>query len=372
MSKSLTMQNITDKALELGFALIGKASAEPLFEWGREVERRIHDCLIPGDTWSRRNLEFAPDKLMPDARHALILVKSYKPFAEPFPSSIAAYSAHYREYPDGQQSALLFAKWLREMDINALVTSKLPLKALAVKARLGVYRRNSLVYSKVSGSFMTLYGILVDTEIRGDTSYDDLGGGVSECSGCDLCVSRCPTGAIMPQGAIDLRKCIRNHMGSGKVVPPEIRKAYGVRLIGCEICQRVCPQNAHFLKNLSLPPHEELEAFSLPNLLDLTQSSAKEALENIGNVIGRNYARKNRILGDAVIAAGNTKAPNLLEYLKETLKYPHVPVRAHSAWAIGRIGTPEAQEILTNTLNQEKDPQAISEITSAMEKPDDE
>jgi epoxyqueuosine reductase len=360
------MHDITEKALELGFSSVGKVSPEPLFGWSREVTKRIDEGLIPGEAWFKRNLKHAFDEVMPNARQALIAVRSYKPFAEPFPPAIAAYSAHYREYPNCLRSVESLAEWLRQMGINAVVCSKLPLKPLAVKAGLGVSRRNSLVYSEASGSFMTLFGVVIDTEIRGNTLADESGNEASDCAECNTCVNQCPTGAIMPKGAIDLTKCIRDHMGSGRVVPPEIRQAYGVRLIGCEICQRVCPKNAHVLRNVSLPPREELEIFSLPKLLDLNEPSWKLTLENISGVIGKNYARKNRILGDTVIAAGNTKDPSLLKYLNETLKYPHVPVRAHSAWAAGRIGTPDAEKILTNALHEEKDPQVISEIKFAL------
>lgn len=372
IDRLLTMQDITEKALDLGFTLVGKTSTEPLFGWKREVERRIDEGLIPGEAWSRRNLEFAPEEAMPHARHALILVRSYKPFAEPFPRGTALYSAHYREYPIGLRQAVSFVEWLREMNINSTLASSLPLKALAVKAGLGMYRRNSLVYSKASGSFITLYGVVIDTEISGDTLYSCLGEVASDCDRCNICIRRCPTGAIMPEGVIDLSRCIRNHMGQGRVVPPEIRKAYGVRLLGCEICQRVCPKNADVLKSLSLPSHEELAMFSLPKLLDLGQRPSKKVLEDIGKTIGTNYARRNRILTDAVIAAGNTKDPSLLKYLKETLNYPHAPVRAHSAWAIGRIGTSNAHEILADAPNEEKDPEVIKEIESAIENPDNE
>lgn len=361
-----TMQDITEKARELGFNLVGKTLTEPLFAWKREVERRIDEGLIVAETWFRRNLEFAPEEIMPCTRQALVLVRSYKPFVEPFPSTTALYSAHYREYPTGLRQAVSFTKWLRDMGINASVTSHLPLKPLAVEAGLGVYRQNSLVYSEASGSFMILYGVVTDTEIRGGIFCSDLDGIASDCAECNICINECPTGAIMPQGVIDHSKCIRNHMGSGRIVPPEIRTAYGVRLLGCEICQRVCPKNAHVLQDVSLPPCEELEMFALPKLLDLNQPTWKLTLENISGVIGKNYARKNRILGDAVIVAGNAKDPDLLKYLKETLKYPHVPVRAHSAWAIGRIGTPNAEKILTNTLYEEKDLEVISEIKAAL------
>ena len=363
-----TMQDMTEKAVELGFELIGRTTPEPLFEWGGEVEGRIKKGLIPKDAWSRRGMGFEPKKLMPDVERILILVRSHKPFAEPFPSGIAAYSAHYREYPIGQKSAVLFVRWLQEMGINAVLTSKLPLKALAVKAGLGTYGRNSLVYAGKLGSFITLYGILIDKAGGEDTlpSASQRDQGVPQCGECDICVRQCPTGAIRPNAVIDHSRCIRNYMGSGELVPPGIREAYGVRLLGCEICQRVCPRNAHVLNSLSLPPDEEFEMFSLATLLGATQASWKEASKDIVEIIGKNYARRARVLGDATIAAGCSKDTSLLEPLKEALRYPHVPVRAHSAWAIGRIGTPEAKEILREALQKEGDPQVICEIQSAM------
>ena len=62
INKFLTMQDITDKSLEIGFHLVGKTSIEPLFEWKREVEKRIDEDLIPGEAWSGRNLQFTPGK----------------------------------------------------------------------------------------------------------------------------------------------------------------------------------------------------------------------------------------------------------------------------------------------------------------------
>ncbi|MFY9155162.1 MAG: 4Fe-4S double cluster binding domain-containing protein [Bacillota bacterium] len=361
------MNDTTEKALELGFSSVGIVPAEHPFEWSREVQRRIDESLIPEEEWSRRNLKHDPAEVIADAKQVLILVGSHEPFKEPFPPGIAVYSSHYQEYPRYLEKAESFAGWLRSHGINAVVTSKLPLKHLAVKAGLGVYRQNSLVYSNDSGSFIILFGIVTDTEIGEATLSDEPLKVASDCADCNKCVYSCPTGAIMPEGTIDLTKCIRAHMGTGTPVPPEIREAYGVRLIGCEICQRICPHNADVLRDLSLPSGEELELFSLPNLLNLGKSpSRKEALNDIADVIGKNYARRNRILGDAVIAAGNMKDPNLLEYLAETLKYPHVPVRAHSAWAIGRIGTPKAKEILLSALQEEKDPMVISEIEAAL------
>lgn len=305
---------------------------------------------------------------MPNIRQLLILGRFHKPFSECFPHLIPAYSSHYREYPIGLRQAASFVNWLNDMGIKASVSTRLPLKILAEKAGLGIFRRNSLIYSRSAGSFMILYGILLDTEIGPGYNAENTDTQQQQtCGECRVCIDKCPTGAILSSGGIDLSKCIRNYMGSGCIAPVEIRDAYGVRLLGCEICQRVCPYNDHVLQDLSLPSDEELKPFSLVQLLDFTNPSHKKTRKDIAQVIGNNYARKNRLLTDAVIAAGNTKDPALLDYLKETLQYPYTPVRVHSAWAIGKIGTAKARTILTTVLKGEEDSHVKSEIILALD-----
>jgi len=41
-------------------------------------------------------------------------------------------------------------------------------------------------------------------------------------------------------------------------------------------------------------------------------------------------------------------------------------VRAHAAWALGRIGEPSALEILRKRLTRERDPDVLDEIRAAL------
>ena len=62
------------------------------------------------------------------------------------------------------------------------------------------------------------------------------------CGECRKCVEACPTNAL-EGGVFHRERCIRNWMMVGGEVPEEIRAKMGNRLIGCDVCQRVCPHN---------------------------------------------------------------------------------------------------------------------------------
>ena len=62
------------------------------------------------------------------------------------------------------------------------------------------------------------------------------------CGECRKCVDACPTNAL-EGGVFHRERCIRNWMMVGGEVPEEIRAKMGNQLIGCDVCQRVCPHN---------------------------------------------------------------------------------------------------------------------------------
>jgi len=51
--------------------------------------------------------------------------------------------------------------------------------------------------------------------------------------------------------------------------------------------------------------------------------------------------------------------------LIKTLRHPHPPIRAHSAWALGKIGGRDAMSALAEALKDETDQRVIQEIERA-------
>ncbi len=355
-------EGMIEESRKLGFGVARVTRIEPVSEWASEVTRRIGEGMLSPSDWARRRLGPDPRGAMPEAASCVVLARPYSPYALPFPRGIAGYSAHYREYPRGVEAARRLADWLAGEGLRSLAGPRLPFKALAVRAGVGSYGKNSVIYCREFGSFVTIHVILTDARLELDEPEV-----LSECGECDACVRACPVGAIAAPGTVDLRKCVRAHMGSGKVVPSELRRAYGNSILGCEACQRSCPRNARVLQDATAPPAGDLEAFSLQGLLSDAGDALRERLDRMAALVGANFARERQVLADAAIAAGNAGDPGLAGALAHALEHPHAPVRAHAAWALGMIGEAgNAAAILRRALAGERDAVVRSEISAAL------
>ena len=65
------------------------------------------------------------------------------------------------------------------------------------------------------------------------------------CENCKLCEENCPTGAIASDGFCR-QKCIRNYMENPPY--PDFVNENIHMYLGCDVCMRVCPYNAHLAK----------------------------------------------------------------------------------------------------------------------------
>ncbi|MGE5593442.1 MAG: epoxyqueuosine reductase [Betaproteobacteria bacterium] len=362
---------LAEKAAELGFAALGVTGGGPLPEWDSEVRRRVRTGVIPPEQFERhfRNLVADPREAMPEAASILLLAWPFKPYTLSLPHGMAGYSAYYRAYPAGRAAAQDLVAELERAGVRAVLQPRLPSKALALRAGLGSYGKNSLIYHQESGSFISLHVIVTDVPLEPDSAPVASPPSVTcDCGDCVECMRACPTGAIQAGGAVDVSRCVRAYMNSGQVVPIEVRKAYGTSILGCDACERCCPRNAVAMKNAVAPPDEDAEVFSLAGMLGDDPGARRERLARMAAAIGRNYSRENRILADAAVAAGNTKDPMLLVPLGRALQHPHEPVRAHAAWAIGEIGGRAAARLLEKALSVETSDVARSEAERALER----
>lgn len=118
-------------------------------------------------------------------------------------------------------------------------TGAIPERSLGVLAGIGWIGKNSMLIHPEEGSWFWLGEILSSVRFEPDLPLPD------RCGTCRRCIDACPTDAII-EGArtVDSRKCISyltiEHKGD---IPSHFHEPMGEWLLGCDICQDVCPWN---------------------------------------------------------------------------------------------------------------------------------
>ncbi len=285
------------------------------------------------------------------AKTIIVLIWPYTPYKVHFPYGLGVYSAHYKQYPLGRNSAQLLSSFIEKTGFRSACDSGIPVKAAAFCAGLGKYGRNSLIYTKEYGSWITIHTLVTDAVFSYDNDFSEI---ITDCEECTLCMDVCPTKAIMHDGELNKGRCLREYMLPKGFVPLEMRKLMGSCILGCDICQIVCPNNKGRYAKAVLPPDDEVKAFDIKNIL-CDGNNMDNILDYIANIVGTNYAKKESILSAAAIIAGNLKDIKFVPYLKKLLNHPNPPARAHAAWAFAETDGQSAKDILANAITKETD-----------------
>jgi len=126
--------------------------------------------------------------------------------------------------------------------------AKLPEKLLAVRSGLAAYGRNNISYVPGMGSFQEPVAFFSDLPCEGDTWQEAQM--MESCENCTACLRSCPTGAISSERfLLHAERCITFHNEQPGDVPfPDwMDPSWHNSLVGCMLCQKVCPQNKEFV-----------------------------------------------------------------------------------------------------------------------------
>jgi epoxyqueuosine reductase len=125
----------------------------------------------------------------------------------------------------------------------------LPEKLLAARSGLGTYGRNNVCYVEGLGSFHRPVVLYSDLPCSEDTWQESRM--MERCQTCQACLRACPAGAITAERfLIRAERCItfRNEKPGSIPFPAWMDPAWHNCLVGCMICQRVCPENSAVLQ----------------------------------------------------------------------------------------------------------------------------
>ncbi len=236
-------------------------------------------------------------------------------------------------------------------------------RELAQRAGLGWIGKNSCLIHPRSGSFFLLGEILLDIPLPPDEPFSH-----DRCGTCTRCIDACPTQCILPNRTVDSRKCISYWTIEAKnAIPAELRPLHADWIFGCDICQQVCPYNNTFAKPSEAPAFQlrsSLETATLDYILNLDPHNWRR--DFISSPLLR--SKRRGLLRNAAVVAGNTSDRRYVTRLISLLEQDPEPlVRAHTAWALGRIRSSKALDSLRAARSNEGSPEVIKEIEAALQ-----
>ncbi|MFT4041484.1 MAG: tRNA epoxyqueuosine(34) reductase QueG [Thermomicrobiales bacterium] len=237
-------------------------------------------------------------------------------------------------------------------------------RAVAARAGLGWFGKNACIIVPGHGSWVMLGELLLELDLEPDQPLD------RNCGRCQICLDRCPTGAIVAPYTIDAPTCISfQTIEQAGAIPRELRPQLGDWVFGCDVCQEVCPYTGAAKNDPDpafLPATIEHAYPSLEGLLTMSHRTFRDRYR--GTAVAR--ARRSGMARNAAIALGNIGAATDVPLLARALLGHDLPlVREHAAWALGRIGGHAARRGLDLAWGRERDVAVRAEIALALESP---
>jgi epoxyqueuosine reductase len=242
----------------------------------------------------------------------------------------------------------------------ALDTAPLAERALAARAGLGWVGKHTNLISPELGSFVFLGEVITTLDLPDDEPLR------KNCGSCARCINACPTGALRGDYTMDATRCISDLTQRTDAIPHALRAFIGEWVWGCDLCQLVCPPTQHAAPAVH-PSHRPASPdSSRPGLLSLLHLRHGEFARSYKNTAmgwrGAAVLRRN-----AAVALGNSLDRSTVGALAKALtEDPHALVRGHVAWALGRIGSPQAVAALQERAATESDASVREEIRLAL------
>ncbi len=369
VSEAVTADAVRAIARACGAGAVRITAADP----DAATRARMRAALARGDlaTWSYDDAYAGaasdPSTILAGARSVVCIAV---PYATPVPSErrdrgrVSAY-AWSPDYHRRMQTLL------REIAarIDALAgapvtrvacdTAPLAERAFAARAGLGWIGKHTSLIVKGLGSAVFLGEVVTTLDLEPDRALR------TSCGACRACVDVCPTGALRGDRTMNAERCISDLTQRRDAIPRALRPLIGTWVWGCDLCNDACPpsqQAGRAGDGACRPLEDELAAPDLQALLRVRGAAFRRVRRTAMGWRGAPVLRRN-----AAVALGNSLDRADVPALAAALSDDRSPlVRGHAAWALGRIGSPQALRALRAALG-DADAWVREEVSAALE-----
>ena len=356
MRASIDLKELVRReAVTAGFDAVGFTTPDAIPQSAERLAAFIAAGHHGDMTWMETHADRRshPNTLWPDARAVIILGYNYAPPTNPIATTVSADRAVISAYARGRDYHDIVKAGLKRVaralasasgaEVKVFVdTAPLMEKPLAEAAGIGWQGKHTNLVSRAHGSWLFLGAILTTADIVPDVA------GANHCGSCRRCLDACPTNAFPAPYQLDARRCIAYlTIEHGGHIAEEFRRAIGNRVFGCDDCLAVCPWNsfAETARDIRLAAQVGTDNPPLRVLLALDDAAFRVRFR--GTPVKR--TGRDRVVRNALIAAGNSGDATLLDCIVPLLNDASPLVRAMAVWAMIELADPATRADLTAT-----------------------
>lgn len=361
---------LAEQASALGFCAVGVAGVQPFERHEAMALSRLERGLMGGLPWyteARVRRGCRPLGLLPSARSIISVAMPYPDDLEGPHRGLGGWVSRYAWGPDyhglmkdGLQALVTaLGKQLGRKVASRIYVDDGPVldRAVAERSGVGWFGKSTNIIVPGHGSWVFLGEAIVDVEMEPDEPLS------KSCGGCTRCLEVCPTGALIAPHVLDNTRCISYLTIENRgPIPRHLRLLVGSRLFGCDVCQEACPVNR--AAGQALPSNQQVSAIGELNaILEMRPEGFRERFR--GSAIKR--ATLVGLQRNACVVLGNSGDRDVVPVLTKALDETGPLVRAHAAWALGRLGGRNARASLERALQGEGDAAVWDEVRLALE-----
>jgi len=233
-------------------------------------------------------------------------------------------------------------------------------RAVAARAGLGFFGKNTNLIQPRNGSWFFLSEILLDLDLPADAHEMKV-----SCGTCRRCIDACPTDAFVAPYQLDSNRCISYLTIENKgAIPRDLREAVGEWVFGCDVCQDVCPFN-RFAEETRWPEFKPAAgAGPRLDLIEVLSISADEEFRNRFRGTPLTRPKRRGLLRNAAVVAANVGATAAVPALIERIEHDAEPlIRSHALWALARLDEKRARFLSEHLFRNDHDFSVREEAT---------